>query len=176
MATARHKDLFLQNSKSGTHSPIPRGSGMLGRWSPTASQGQSQQPHWDQIQNLCLCSPIPRTNVKDKRKAGPSCNHEMKWPAIQSNQAEAWRLEIQVADSVTRVWASSLRVQGGSCFLLILLPKQDTQILQGSRAQACCHITRRQGTWTSISLPNLLRPHSRTPARVAFLNPYLPGC
>ena len=110
VAIASHKDLFSQNSKSGTHSPIPRGSGMLARWSPIASQGQSQQPHWDQIQNLCLCSPIPRTNVKDKRKAGPSCNHEMKWPAINPVRLRLGGWKSKVADSVTRVWSSSLRV------------------------------------------------------------------
>lgn len=117
VAIASHKDLFSQNSKSGTHSPIPRGSGMLGRWSPIASQGQSQQPHWDQIQNLCLCSPSlePMLRIKERQDLLVI----MKWNDQPSNPVRlrlgGWKSKLLIQSQEFDLAASVSREDPASC-------------------------------------------------------------
>lgn len=91
----------------GPTPPPPRGSGMLGRWPPRASDGHSQQPYPGPTQNLStrlfMCHPPPTYPVLRLRRK------EMKWwhftviikwndQPLPSRQAEAGRLEIQAPD------------------------------------------------------------------------------
>lgn len=112
--TYSHKTL-----SQGTHSPIPRGSGMLGKWSPIACQGHSQQPHWDQIQNLCLCSPSlePKLRIKERQDLFVI----MKWNNQPSNpvrlRLRGWKSKFLIQSREFELAASVSREDPASCSL-----------------------------------------------------------